>query len=174
VLRTRWSSEYLAASETRILGSSIKVEVRIASSADAQALKDLDTVVPVDSTRAKHIDGWLADDQVLVAEVDGQVVGYGVFNHAFFRQGQADMLMIHADYRGQGIGERLLVALEGLCDTPKFWVTTNLSNHRMQQLVTKRGFKACGYIDELDPGDPEIVYVKHVSSRGKRHVKDET
>jgi ribosomal protein S18 acetylase RimI-like enzyme len=141
--------------------------VREAHSADARALKELDTVVPVDGNRARHIEKWLDQDQVLVAEVDGQVVGYGVFNHAFFRQGQVDMLMINTDFRGHGIGENLLTALEGLCDTQKFWVTTNLSNHRMQRLLRKCGFKACGYIDELDPGDPEIIFVKHVSPDGQ-------
>jgi ribosomal protein S18 acetylase RimI-like enzyme len=142
-------------------------QVREASSTDARALKELDTVVPLDGNRARYIDQWLDRDQALVAEVDGQVVGYGVFNYAFFRQGQVDMLMISTDYRRQGIGERLLVALEGLCDTPKFWVTTNLSNHGMQRLLTKRGFKPCGYIDELDPCDPEIIFVKHVSNDGQ-------
>jgi N-acetylglutamate synthase-like GNAT family acetyltransferase len=141
----------------------VQCQVREATRADAEALKDLDTVVQVDAERANHIADWLERDRVLVAECDGRVVGYGVFNHAFFRQGQVDMLMIHADYREQGIGERLLVALEGLCDTPKFWVTTNLSNHRMQRLLAKRGFKPCGYIDELDPGDPEIIYFKRVA-----------
>lgn len=136
-------------------------KVREANSSDARALIELDSVVPLDGNRARYIDDWLDQDQVLVAEVNGRIVGYGVFNHAFFRQGQVDMLMIHADYRGQGIGERLLIALEGLCDTAKFWVTTNLSNHEMQRLLARNGFKACGYVDELDPGDPEIIFVKH-------------
>lgn len=134
--------------------------VRRGEAADAAALKALDTIVPVDPRRAESIDRWLERDVVFVSEIDGQVVGYGVFNHDFFRQGNVDMLMLHPDYRGQLIGELLLRALEQACDTPKLFCTTNLSNHRMQRLLSRRGFVACGFIDELDPGDPELVYVK--------------
>ena len=136
--------------------------IRRATSGDAQALKDLDTIVPIDPARAEFIDRWLRDDKVFVAEFDGKIVGYGVFNHAFFYQGQVDMLMIHADYRGRRIGEYILRALEELCDTPKFYVTTNLSNTRMQKLLSRLGFRPGGYIHELDPGDPELVFVKDI------------
>jgi len=136
--------------------------VRRGEAADGAALKALDTIVPVDPRRAESIDSWLEGDVVFVCEVDGQVVGYGVFNHDFFRQGNVDMLMLHPDYRGQLIGELLLQALEQTCDTPKLFCTTNLSNHRMQRLLSRRGFVACGFIDELDPGDPELVYVKRL------------
>ena len=98
-----------------------------------------------------------------MAEINGQIVGYGVYNHAFFRQGNVDMLMIHPDYRGQRIGEHLLLELEKLCNTPKFWVTTNMSNHRMQRLVVRLGYEPAGYIHELDPGDPELIFCKRLA-----------
>ena len=136
--------------------------IRVGLPSDASALKSLDSMVPVDPTRAGLIDRWLSEDTVRVAELDGQVVGYGVFNHAFFHQGQVDMLMLHPDYRGQHIGEQLLQALEEECDTPKLFVTTNLSNQRMQKLLTRLGYMVCGFIDELDPGDPELVFFKRI------------
>jgi ribosomal protein S18 acetylase RimI-like enzyme len=138
----------------------VTATVRRGEAADAAALKALDTIVAVDPQRAESIDSWLERDVVFVAEVDGKVVGYGVFNHDFFRQGNVDMLMLHPNYRGQHIGERLLQALEQVCDTPKLFCTTNVSNHRMQRLLSRLGFAACGFIDELDSGDPELVYVK--------------
>ena len=135
-------------------------QLRKGSAADARALKALDTIVPIEPTRAEHIDAWLQEDEVIIAEIEGKVVGYGVFNHAFFRQGQVDMLMIHPDYRGRRIGEAILSALEELCDTPKFYVTTNMSNHRMQRLLSRMGYRPGGYIHELDPDDPELIFVK--------------
>ena len=139
----------------------MSISIRPATIEDADAIKALDTVVLLDPSRAVYIDEWLAKDTVLVAEFNNRVVGYGVFNHAFFRQSQVDMLMVDESYRGQRIGEHLLLELEKLSDTPKFWVTTNLSNHRMQRLLTRLSYKPCGYIDELDPGDPEMIFVKH-------------
>jgi ribosomal protein S18 acetylase RimI-like enzyme len=138
----------------------VTATVRRGAAADAAALKTLDTVVPVDPRRAASIDDWLERDVVFIAEVDDNVVGYGVFNHDFFHHGNVDMLMLHPDSRGQRIGEQLLRALEEVCDTPKLFCTTNVSNHRMQRLLSRLGFAACGFIEELDPGDPELVYVK--------------
>ena len=139
------------------------MNIRKATEADSDAIKALDTVVPLDEARAEHIDEWLECDDVLVAEIDGHIVGYGVFNHAFFRRGNVDMLMLHPDYRGQKIGEQLLRELENLCDTPKLWVTTNLSNHRMQRLLVRLGYKPAGYIHELDPGDPELIFFRRLT-----------
>ena len=142
----------------------MSISIRKATAEDAVAIKVVDTVVPYDSSRAAYIDEWLEQDIVLVAELNSKVVGYGVFNHAFFRQSQVDMLMVDTNYRGQRVGEFLLLELEKLCDTPKFWITTNLSNHRMQRLLTRLKYRPCGYIGELDPGDPEIVFVKDMPS----------
>ena len=143
------------------------MNVRPAVPSDAPALKALDTVVPLEPERAEHIDGWLQREEVLVAEISGQVVGYGVFNHSFFRQGTIEMLMVHPAHRGKGVGHLLLTSLEESCNTAKLWVTTNRSNHQMQRLLNRRGFQACGYIDGLDPDDPEIVYSKPMGGAEK-------
>lgn len=128
--------------------------------ADAEALKALDTVVPTDPARALLIETWLREEAVVVAEVYGRAVGYGVLSHGFFRQSEAEMLMVAAEHRGRGIGGQLLAALERRCDTPKFFVTTNASNRSMQRLLLRAGYTVCGCIGELDPGDPEVVFVK--------------
>ena len=138
----------------------MKAKIRLSAPTDVSALKSIDSVIPVDPPRADFINKWLREDTVVVADLDGRLVGYGVFNHGFFHQGQVDMLMVHPEYRGRRIGEQLLKALEQRCDTPKLFVTTNLSNHRMQRLLLRMGYAACGYIGELDPGDPEFVFVK--------------
>ena len=130
---------------------------------DASALKRIDSVAALDPTRAEFIDHWLQMDTVMVAEQDRQAVGYGVFNHAFFHQGQIEMLMVQTDFRGMHIGAQLLATLEQQCDTPKLFVTTNVSNQRMQRLLANLGYAASGFIDELDPGDPELVFFKQVN-----------
>ena len=138
----------------------MRVTIRRGVKEDADLLKALDTVVPLDPTRAERIDRWLAYDDVLVAEVESSVTGCGVYNRSFFHQGNVDMLMVAAAHRGQRVGEHLLLGLETLCDTPKLWVTTNLSNHRMQNLLRRLSYEPGGYIHELDPGDPELIFFK--------------
>lgn len=138
--------------------------IRVGERADASELKALDTAARIDPGRAASIDRWLRDDPVLVAEIGGRVVGYGVFDHGFFGQSNVAMLMIHEDFRGRRLGEVMLRRLEELGDTPKFYVTTNQSNHRMQRLLARMGYRPGGYIHELDPGDPELVFVKDVKA----------
>jgi len=54
-------------------------------------------------------------------------------------------------------------SLKKRSDTPKFWVTTNLPNHRMQRLLTRLGYEPAGYIHELDPGDPKLIFFKRLA-----------
>lgn len=35
----------------------------------------------------------------------------------------------------------------------------------MQQVLKKLGFVESGYIENLDEGDPELVYFKHIGER---------
>ncbi len=164
------SSGSLPECSDTVLSQNERTDIRIRQGTliDEQSLKDLDTVVPLEPARAEFIARWLREDTVLVAEANGRIIGYGVFNHAFFHQGQVEMLMIHQACRGRRVGERLLNALEKLCDTPRFYVTTNLSNHRMQKLLSRMGFRPGGYVHELDPGDPELIYVKDISNPAQR------
>ena len=145
----------------------MQIKIRKAIAKDAQSIKGIDTIIPINPSRAKMIDEWLQKDIVIVAEIDNQMVGYGVFNHEFFRQSQIDMLMISKEFRGKRIGEKIILSLEEYADTNKMFITTNLSNHPMQKLLFRTGYKPCGYIDELDPGDPELVFVKHLKKSGQ-------
>jgi ribosomal protein S18 acetylase RimI-like enzyme len=74
--------------------------------------------------------------------------------------------MVEQDYRGQRIGELLLRHVEGLVRTHQLFVTTNLSNRAMQRLLKRLEYVTCGFIDQLDPGDPEVIFVKRFA-KGK-------
>ena len=50
--------------------------------------------------------------------------------------------------------------LESECKTPKIFTSTNLSNLAMQALLVKLRYKLSGTIHNLDPDDPELVYMK--------------
>ena len=50
-----------------------------------------------------------------------------------------------------------------LCRSDRLWISTNLSNQPMQKLIAGEGFKMSGFIDDLDPGDPELIYHKAVT-----------
>ena len=97
-----------------------------------------------------------------VAVLENQVVGYGVLDYSFYACGFIAMLYVHKDYRRAGVGHTLLEKLEQICETPKLFTSTNLSNLPMQALLGKRGYAFSGVIYNLDEGDPELVFFKRV------------
>ncbi len=56
-------------------------------------------------------------------------------------------------------------ALAARCDTPKLFTSTNQSNQPMQQLLDALGYLPSGVIHNLDPGDPELVYMLNLRER---------
>ena len=90
------------------------------------------------------------------------VVGYGVLNYTFHHNGCIDMLYVDSDHRRRGAGAALLKHMESLCETPKLFTSTNLSNLPMQSLLAKLDYVLSGVIHNLDEGDPEIVYFKRL------------
>jgi hypothetical protein len=49
---------------------------------------------------------------------------------------------------------------EAVAVTPKLFTSTNESNIPMQQLCERLGYARSGLIENLDEGDPEIIYFK--------------
>ena len=145
----------------------MEVNIREATVADIDELVRLDTIAPHDSTRKFFIRKWVDDGECFVAVKADCIVGYGVLNYSFFHLGNVDMLMIHSEFRQQGIGRKLLRHLETRCKTKKFWVTTNLSNQPMQKLLASEGFVLSGFVDNLDEGDPELIFLKNLRNLGK-------
>jgi N-acetylglutamate synthase-like GNAT family acetyltransferase len=145
----------------------VEVEIREATLADIDELVRLDTTVPHDSTRKSFIRKWVEAGECYVAVKAGRIVGCGVLNYSFFHLGNVEMLVIHAEFRQQGIGRKLLRLLETRCKTEKFWVTTNLFNQPMQKLLASEGFVLSGFVDNLDLGDPELIFFKKLEKPQK-------
>ena len=138
------------------------ISIRLADESDVEALCSLDLIAVRDEERREFIKRSIASGTCHVAVADKEVIGYGVLDYTFFGNGSIDMLYVHSDHRHRGAGEALLRHLESLCEKPKLFVTTNLSNLSMQSLLVKLGYVLSGVIHNLDEGDPEIVYFKRV------------
>ncbi|BBV09000.1 hypothetical protein BML2537_24940 [Providencia stuartii] len=68
------------------------------------------------------------------------------------------MLMVDSEFRRQGIGSQLIEQLKLTCVTPKLFTSTNQSNVSMQRLLANAQFIPSGIIENLDEGDPELIY----------------
>ncbi|HEY8418456.1 MAG TPA: GNAT family N-acetyltransferase [Limnochordales bacterium] len=146
------------------------VRIREATPADAAALTAFDAVAQRDSRRVDYIHRAIQAGQCYVAQRGGAPVGYTVLTYSFYGNGMVEMLYVAEAHRRSGVGRALLEHLESLCRTPKLFTSTNLSNKPMQLLLAKSGYTLSGYIENLDPGDPELVYVKHLETTNRPGV----
>lgn len=136
------------------------VSIRRAVESDIEELCSFDLIARQEKERREFIRREVASSNCFVAVTNGTVIGYGVLNYTFYYNGCIDMLYIHSDYRRSGAGAALLRHMESLCQTPKLFTSTNLSNLPMQSLLAKLDYVLSGVIHNLDEDDPEIVYLK--------------
>lgn len=132
--------------------------------------KDIDSVGIIDAMvlghtgRRAQLQQAIYDRQCFVAKVDQAVAGFLIWDNSFFGQAFISLLMVHPRYRQHGIGTHLMQHVEAIIPAKRWFTSTNLSNKRMQRLCEKLGYQRSGFIDNLDEGDPEIVYCKRIKS----------
>lgn len=135
------------------------MKIRKAKTDDIDRLKQIDHL-SYQPARASFVERAVSSGTAWVVVVKSEVVAYAVLNHSYFERPTIAMLMVDSHQRRTGIGNRLVEYLEQICDGPEIWTSTNLSNTPMQRLLVKRGYHLTGFIDNLDPGDPELFYFK--------------
>jgi ribosomal protein S18 acetylase RimI-like enzyme len=134
--------------------------------ATSKYLSDLLHVMKIGAT-ADHtnlIKQSVKSGQCQIALVDNNIVGLAVLgNSSLFQQEFMELLIVHPEYRRQGVATALIKHLESLCKTSKFFTSTNQSNIPAQKTYEANGFIRSGYVENLDEGDPEIIYFKLLS-----------
>ncbi len=138
------------------------MEIRLATDADGEAIKGLDEAAGLNERRQASVDRWLRRRECWVAVMDGRVVAYAAFGYSFYERGFVEMLYVAKNHRGRGIGLALMNHFGQICDTTDMFTSTNQSNMPMQRLLAKGGFLPSGVIENLDEGDPELVYFKRL------------
>lgn len=137
--------------------------IRPATANDYQALCVIDSVAEASPERRDQIWNWLRTARCFVAEVDGQVAAYGVLTSHFFGHSFIEMVMVGQEFRRHGLGAEIIEHLRSVAPGSKLFSSTNMSNVPMQMLFAKLGFKQSGHIDNLDHGDPEIIFFRTVA-----------
>lgn len=125
---------------------------------------DIDAIIgmaPAGAERRVAIAEWVSAGQCHIARLDSRPVGYVVLTRNFFRSPFIEMLLVAETDRRTGIGRALI----GHCVvlTPpgeKLWTSTNQSNSPMRNLLPQLGFEPAGQVEHLDPGDPELFFLR--------------
>ncbi|HTR62008.1 MAG TPA: GNAT family N-acetyltransferase [Candidatus Binataceae bacterium] len=132
----------------------------------------LDETVHRGPSRRGVIGPAVAASRCAVARVDGIVRGYVLTQPDFFGHGFVQLLVVHPDYRRRGLATTLMRAAELDAPTDKLFTSTNHSNVAAQRLLERLGFVRSGMIDNLDEGDPEIVYFKRLAPSARPDDKE--
>ena len=139
------------------------VIIERATSEDFEHICALDETARGGPARRAGIGRALAQSRCVVARADGIVRGYLTLTHDFFGHGFVELLLVHPDFRRRGLATTMMRAAELDAPTDKLFTSTNQSNTAAQRLFERIGFVRSGIIENLDEGDPEIIYIKRLA-----------
>lgn len=145
----------------------MNLQIRQAVSSDIEWLVRLDPLAAEGSGRRAQIEKAVAQCECLVAcDRNGPDVpiGYGCLEKCFFGEWFIPLVVVSSAHRRSGVATLLITHLEHRASAKKIFTSTNLSNVAMQQLLVRIGYKSSGRIENLDPGDPELIFVKFFDS----------
>jgi ribosomal protein S18 acetylase RimI-like enzyme len=138
------------------------VSIRLAQPPDADPVCAIDPRVADTPERRPFIERAIAAGQCYVATDSDAIVGYAVFDRSFYEQPFVSLLIVDERQRRHGIGAELMRHIEAICVEAKLFTSTNESNTPMKRLCEKLGFVRSGRIENLDEGDPEVIYFKRL------------
>jgi len=141
------------------------MHIRSASVTDLEPILLLDPLVKRDPSRPDFIRRSLLTAHSFVAISKNRIVAYGVLDYSFFNQAYISMLYVEPSLRRRGIGSALMAAIEATCKEQKVFTSTNESNKAMQALLSQLNYKRSGIIENLDEGNPELIYFKELVKR---------
>ena len=136
------------------------IDIRSGSADDSAYMKALDGLVPGRARSRDWYDVAVRSGDVLVATLDGKFAGFAIHHRHFFERDFLSLLVVEPMCRRRGVASSLLAAVERRCDARELFTSTNRSNAVMLSALTRWGFVPSGRIDNIDPGDPELVFLK--------------
>ncbi|WP_085689247.1 MULTISPECIES: GNAT family N-acetyltransferase [unclassified Pseudomonas] len=141
-------------------------QFRRAGPGDIESLLKIDPVAEKDSCRRECIARAVrAEECWVVCEGDdpGVPLGYGCLDRSFFGEWFIPLVVVSSRNRRSGVGRQIVSGLEYQASADKIFTSTNTSNLPMRQLLTSLEYQRSGTVENLDPGDPELIFVKFLS-----------
>jgi ribosomal protein S18 acetylase RimI-like enzyme len=135
------------------------VTIEKAQSSDVDAIRALQRTVPGSALDDRTLADAVQSGDLMVARIDSDVVGFALVDTWFYGRPFLSLIAVRADRRRSGIAEGLVRSVMSL--SPKgLHTSTNRTNIAGQKLFEKLGFERSGIVENLDDGDPELVYFK--------------
>lgn len=137
--------------------------IRAYDTADDGGLAAIDPRIRSEATRLPLLLRAHAVGGFWIAERDGRIAGYIARTFEFFDKDFIALVVVDETLRRSGIGTALMRKIEDIATGDRIFTSTNESNTTMRAVLTRLGYAPSGTIDNLDPGDPELVFVKFLT-----------
>jgi len=134
--------------------------IRAASTRDLAALEPILWPPLLAEPKRRRFLRGLDEDEVVIIYSKDVICAYAWIYEGFFGHTFLAYLAVDERYRRNRFAGMLLEATERRAVTDRVFSSTNASNAGMQAVFDRYGWRQCGRIEELDTGDPELVYVK--------------
>ena len=134
--------------------------------------RDLEQVLGIErdggeiAGRPDVIAAAVAAGRCLVARDGARITGFAVHDRSLFGQPFLALLRVRPTDRRQGIGTALVQGVIAEQQGDRLFSSTNASNTPMRMLLGRLGFVASGFIENLDPDDPELINLKWLGPAG--------
>ena len=123
-------------------------------------LVDIDREVIGNNSRREYIKKAIEEERCIVVKKENSIVGFLIFDTHFFDCSFISLIIVKPTERRKGYATSLIEHFVNISPTKKIFSSTNQSNKRMQEVFKANGFTQSGYIENLDEGDPELIYFK--------------
>jgi ribosomal protein S18 acetylase RimI-like enzyme len=129
-------------------------------------IEDLDKIVHIESevigntSRRNYIENAIELERCIIAKEEDDIVGFLIYDTNFFECSFITLIIVSPSKRRKGYASLLMDNMMSTSPTMKVFSSTNRSNISMQKVFDTNGFIQSGIVENLDDGDPEIIYFK--------------
>lgn len=121
---------------------------------------NIDKEIIGNDSRRGYIKLAIEEHSCIAVKQESLILGFLIFNTHFFECSFISLIIVKPDKRRQGYASSLIEYFINSSPTKKIFSSTNRSNKTMQEVFKANGFIESGIIENLDEGDPEIIYFK--------------
>ena len=108
--------------------------------------------------RRNYIKRAIDEGNCIIAKEDNSISGFLTYDTNFFGYTFLSLIIVSPTKRRQGHASSLISYMLNNSPTQKIFSSTNESNTNMQKVFKANGFMRSGIIENLDEGDPEIIF----------------
>ncbi|MFI4974679.1 MAG: GNAT family N-acetyltransferase [Caulobacterales bacterium] len=135
-------------------------QIRAVTADDLPLLEAVDPRMTDDPKRNRNVAGLVNLGFSWLAARDGEPVGFAIVSDPFYAFPFIDLLVVAEAHRRAGVGFALMDHCEAAHDADRIFTSTNESNDPMRRLLARSDWLVTGIVENLDPGDPELIFVK--------------